>query len=244
MTKVGPITIISQSTPPVHQDLQDITYEDENPKVSKREQKRTKAYRNVLLNEDGVKHPWYVGFYGVTGLFISVLINSFLALIPRNDVITDPEYFYEDFIVQTIFAPFFGISYYLDATYIMNLDALRTFKKCASASVGYTVYRLGIEGLVFYLWSHELNKPYPIPFVGLLVLIACYPARFLITWIQFPKEWRHNKRYQKQFYYYMLTQIFGFLMTIEYSIYRKKFDEYEPKSTMDSSSNIAFAERI
>ena len=197
-------------------------------RIAQKAQKRHHLYEDILDNKQGQKLAWHVGFYAFGGIVLGTMMNSIIALIPAHDVIKYPQYFYEDILSGIPMSLLGGIYFHLAATYMINVDFLRTIRHCGKVSIGITISSLCLQGLIDLSWVYYGGNRYPMPFRQFLLVFAVIPVSIIWVWIQFPKEWRTDKSFRTRYCYYILMNLNSILITIEYGIFKKTILEQDP----------------
>ena len=195
--------------------------EEQKIRNSENEKRRRDYFTKILRNEENYAYSQFVGLYGLGGIVLGTLLNSVTALIPVHDVIKNPEYFYEGVLTEVFFTLYLGTAFVFYASYLLKVDCIRNFTKCAKVSIGLVAFRLCIEGALNIYWIVVQGNRYPMPFHTLIIGIAIYSARFALIWYQFPEEWRKSSEFRKRYGFYMLRAVVFILFHIEYTIFKK-----------------------
>ena len=191
--------------------------EQEKQRMARKAEKRHQHLRDILMKVNSNGYPFYVAFYGLIGILLGVFLLCILALIPRHDVIKDPEYFYEGAgITLLITSPFFVVSYLASAIMVLNIDCLKLARAFVVIASMILIYRISIMGIVNLFWVYIAEFRYPMPFHALIDAYLTYPCFIYLLWRQMPEKWRSSKEFKKRFLFYILRTLISTLISFEY----------------------------
>ena len=161
---------------------------------------------------------YWNSLYGIIILLACILYGSFLTLIPRQNSILYPDYWYE-----TLFL--FGvISIRNSALLVTELFIFTNEKTLASMSLLFKSF-LGIWVLWslpycvgYLLWTHYYGNYHPMPFIGAMcstfyefvILIAC--------WLLIPSSLKTQTNLRKQIKYYIIYRLWIFVILMQGNI--------------------------
>jgi hypothetical protein len=216
--------LINQASP------NDIETQEEDPIAKEMEEKKDKAdkrnefYKNILYNvEEEDRVPFYVAFYGLAGPLFGILLTCFLGLIPAHNVITHPEYFYEEMIYKFCSMPVWASQFILSCIYWMNIKCIKTFRHFAIGIAYLLLFQIFQRLLGYFAWTQLVKFPYPMPFHTTISRFFDVLVAFLVVWRLFEPKWRKDNRFRKRFKYFVLTFLMVFIIHGQYSIWGKLF---------------------
>ena len=210
----------------------DTNLANEDKRMAENAKERKKEYQSILLNEEGINPTSYLkGLYGFAGIAAAILIVLPIALIPYQDSIKDPSYFYESPLISIFCSlPMSGVVWVWEFSYIINMDQLRNFKTCAKVTFGLIISKLSLKGIIYIVWSFIKGYRYPMPFHDMLLALALFPPSFILLWSQCPKEWRCKKEFQRRFWYYISIKLVNIGIYLEYQFLFKTAFIITPKN--------------
>ena len=145
-------------------------------------------------------------------LFSSILIPSFailysmiVTLWPQNNIILDPEYWYEPiapFILGYIFiVTATGI---VDCSMVLKTDVILSWKAFFTIFVAHSVGFLFPYISIYLFWVHLLGFRYPMPFTGHVCYLVGSLFKGIQLWFYFPSEMKaKNKAFRKRLLAYL-----------------------------------------
>ena len=195
-------------------------------------EKRHTSYKNVLYNipntsDNGIS--CYVGMYGLAGTVFGVILNSPLALIPLNNVLTNPEYFYEEMLWNFCSLPLWTAQFLITCIYCMNVDCIKTMKHFGIASTLLLLPLICQRLLVYLVWTEGTKYPYPMPFHTTLSRFICILSGFIVVWRLFDSEWRKNGHFRTRYFFFIVLYLLMFVIHAQYSFWGKLFMKISPR---------------
>ena len=106
-----------------------VSQEMQNKKLKTRN--RYNTFKDIIYNTHSSftnEAPCHVGMYGLLGAIFGVLLNVPLGLIPIHNVIENPEYFYEEMLLNFCSLPIWTAQFLICCIYFMNVDCIKTWK--------------------------------------------------------------------------------------------------------------------
>ena len=97
-----------------------VSQEIENKKLKTRN--RYNTFKDIIYNTQASSNnevPCLVGMYGLLGAIFGVLLNIPLGFIPIHNVIENPEYFYEEMLLNFCSLPFWTAQFLICCIYFM-----------------------------------------------------------------------------------------------------------------------------
>ena len=189
--------------------------QDHQNKASKREEK----FRLIISNEQNSFEWWELLVYLFGIIIIGFSSTLALTLIPAQDLVQYPEYWYE-FLFHAFYAYVIYFTFIcLYASALLNLNYLALKKNILFVTMIGSMTFFACMLLPYYIWCQILGYYFPIPFLGLGVsLLNSSVLMPLFKWMRFPKEWRQNKRFKEKFVYYLCFVVFSLVHPVSYQI--------------------------
>ena len=154
------------------------------------------------------------GIYIFLVLLISIIFTIPAILIPQNDVIKYPEYWWE-LIIQTFIGVIpSGINTYLECKTIFRYKFLASngFLARLTGVLIITTVAWSAISIVGWIWILKYNLP--IPFFGLVIYLVSTMIHLTHLWYEFPLELRaeesEKKRIHSYFWYRLWFIFYGY----------------------------------
>ena len=204
---------------------------EEIDKKKRRTQERYCAFSNIIFDKQTSDNaiPCHIGIYGLAGTIVGIILNSPLALIPITNIIEHPSYFYEEMVINFCSLPVWTAQFMISCIYYMNVDCIKTWKHFMIATF-YLLLQLIFQRLiVYFIWTEAANYPYPMPFHTTLSRFVTILFGFIVVWRLFDLQWRKSKRFQKRFFFFLLSYLMIFFIHAQYSFWGTVFTRMPPK---------------
>ena len=150
---------------------------------------------------------YWNGLYLIVILAISILMTSILTLIPRQNSVLYPIYWYEIALMYIFVLPAnAAFTHILELFIYLNITELASIKLGLKYFLG-TSLVMGIPYLGGYLiWTIILGNNHPLPFLALITYFTSWILFFPLIWISIPSELRAKKDMRMKIRSYFLYQ--------------------------------------
>ena len=154
------------------------------------------------------------GIYIFLVLIISIVFTVPAIIIPQNNVIDYPQYWWE-LIIQTAFGILpFGINTYLECKTIFRYERLASYGCLARQCGVLMVATVTLTSFTILLWVWILEHNLPFPFFGMVQYLSGMTTHLIHMWFEFPSELREDKieskRIRSYFWYRLWFILYGF----------------------------------
>ena len=184
-----------------------------SPKAKPQQQPKSECERG----DNSGTVSYFYGLYGVLILIICTFVSALLTLIPRENSLLHPEYWYQNIILYSInslsssFDVMIALSFFSDRKDFLSI--MMGWKLFCARQMAFTLPYC----VCYQIWTLHLGKYHPMPFIGLcsdlsyiLLLLA---VKFLI-----PKEIRDKGKFKQQFniwiVYIIVNLMLGYLRLV------------------------------
>ena len=157
---------------------------------------------------------WYF-FYILVILLFSVLFTVPAVLIPQQNVMEYPTYWWDLMIPASVgYSLYVALNSQLECKVIFRFNFLLTFKLFLRL---YAVSALG--GLIPFcvshlVWTVWLGNAHPVPFLGLVAWVINF-VHFVHLWFEFPSELRMEPGVRKRIQFYFLYRLWFLFYGLE-----------------------------
>ena len=207
-----------------------VSEEMQNKKLKTRN--RYNTFKDIIYNTHTSSNnevPCHVGMYGLLGAIFGVLLNFPLGLITIHNVIENPEYFYEEMLLNFCSLPIWTAQFLICCIYFMNVDCIKTWKHFLKASICLLMILVIQRVVVFLIWTKGAGYPYPMPFHTTLSRFVTIVSAFIVLWRLFDSKWRMNAKFRKRFSFFVMSYLLVFCIHAQYSFWGRIFARISPK---------------
>ena len=180
---------------------------------------REQIFKDIIQNEQTeVSLKYFFGYpVGISVLgFTSTII---LSLIPANDIVQYPEYWYEILLHGFTGPMIWGIAFTcVQAGTLLNIKFIYSPKNFCIIYLAANAVSCAILVCSYHLWTKFFNYQYPIPFLGFLLAFFFPFFCSLVIWFRFPHEWRKSRQLKKRMKIFCIYLFFRLALTICYQI--------------------------
>ena len=173
--------------------------------------------KGLMTNDEESQISGYYAVLGIMGIPLGCLLSSALTIVPQQNAIEKPSYWYEFPIIVSIG---FGISLstwsWLGVIHWMNTDVIKNWKPLLSMSLVCSGTYLIVAILCYVLWVVILKYNHPMPFNLHICGTVAYFAMIGNLWSHFPQSCRVESIFRKQFGYFLVAQMLGNVNTWTY----------------------------
>ena len=193
---------------------QDAVAEEIQIKSYKTEQ-RYKSFTSIIYNTQNSDNDiaTHIGLYGLAGTILGIILNCPLALIPITNILENPDYFYEEMLINFCSLPVWTAQFLISCIYYMNVDCIKTWKHFVIATFYLLIQLIGQRIIVYFIWTDAAGYSYPMPFHTTLSRFVTILMGFIIIWRLFNLQWRKNKQFRKRFSFFVLSYLMIFFYT-------------------------------
>ena len=196
-------------------DLDEQRMENEGNLIS-----RQRDLENIVSNMP-IHVNWEKGVFYTTGTIVaSVLcILPYSSIFPLHNHILQPEYWYETIYTAYIFGGFL-LSTVLICIIdnVLNVNHSNKFKRVILVFLAIWIVRSSVKATIYFVWTVLLHYPFPMPFMGLLVMIISNGIALLAIWFRFPSSWRENPMFLSRFGKFVWATLYFLLTTSIYNV--------------------------
>ena len=167
---------------------------------------RILAFHGVLrCNYNSTKAYWHL-FTGFIGIFLSLGLASIYTLVPWNDAIKNPQYFYESLILYSMsLSLILAAQWTILFCYSTNIKRMKTFRFFLKLWSVQVVTSIFVFSILSCIWMYVLNFQSPMPFNGYLLFFNSVLSIVLTLWFELPIEWRQEPNFRKRFKYFLIS---------------------------------------
>ena len=194
---------------------EDMSNSDSTNNLSDKGIKSLRLLKGLMTNDKSANIPAYYGLLGFLGQILGCLLSSTLTIIPQENAIQRPSYWYEYTIISSLgFAFSMACTHGLMETeFWMNTELLRNWKSFLSMAFIVSGSYFILATLFYVVWALVLGFNHPIPFNFFMCGTFSFCCLLSLLWFHFPKTYRVDLTFKKKFRYYMLVQ----LLTLSYA---------------------------
>ena len=184
-----------------------------------RSKQRKSAMLEILNGKSSMTESIKHLFEGLTGILIALLISSIYTLLPWNDAIKDPQYFYETIIIFCLAFAVNNVAHWITLfTYATNLERIRTFQFYIEMWM-ILVFSLAIAfGILNVIWKYVWTYEVPVPLNGYMLYLIAVSTILTSFWIKTPTDWHEDKDFRKRFGYFFAGGWYRALHCINYAV--------------------------
>ena len=223
----------SNANPPNHENI-DLSLEEQRQQNEVKANSRLRNLENIVLNIP-TQVSWGKGLLYIAGSIIASVFCTipFSALFPLHNHIFQPEYWYETIYTGYVFGSLL-ISIY--ATFVtddlMNIQRKNKINGVILLFFTIWVVRSSLKTLLYFIWSIYLQYPFPMPLMGLIIVIASNLFCLLALWFQYPISWRKDPMFLDRFGCFVLLGLYllgtALLYNVMGRLLLKSRDSYQP----------------
>jgi hypothetical protein len=179
----------------------------------------TKLFWRIISGKEEDQISYYCGLYGILCLMVVLTLLAIQLLVPKHNVITFPEYWYElpiSFIIENFFGKsllvVFSSSILFNTSYTLSWKAFWYIFVCISLSY------MCPYVLINVIWIYGGKYSPPVPFVGYICGVFGYLGSCVSLYTVFPLSWHKDEKTKKRLKALLtLVMLFG-LTSVEYLI--------------------------
>ena len=180
-----------------------------------------KLLSNGLIELDWPKCIFYI----IATIFICAAAPFPFTLIAAHNLILFPGYWYEYTLQSLIWPIGFGIWFPYWTAHYMNIDlGYRCY--LASVVVGTGVFYL-VFFFYFFIWTHVLHLPFPMPFHNYLCAFSTLFACIVVIYFGFPQDWRMDRKFRRRLKFWIYDCMYSSFVVIQYDIAAKILHNYQ-----------------
>ena len=188
---------------------------------------RLKSFNAILYNVDIVdKASLIYIMYGFVGTLTSFLALAVITLIPMNNVITNPKYWYEGFFTNPVMSLIVSLFFTYNCSYWMNLERIKTCRSFSITLIFTTGSFMGFPLMVYGVWTYAFGYQWPVPFMGVLMTNFTYALCYMVIWHLFPQKWRNIGKFYSKLKFFCIALAFNQSTSLCYNFMVKTFLEY------------------
>ena len=198
-------------------EINDLHGEEERAISNSKE--RLKSFMKIVngdsLENVSIEHL----FTGFTGILMILVIASIYTLLPWNDAIKNPQYFYESLLVFCLaFVLNFASEWIMMFSYAINIQRFRTFQFLYELWIILIVSSCITFGILNIIWIYVLNFLAPVPLNGYLLYLNGGATILFTIWFRLPTEWHQDKSFRKRLRYFLIGVIYCVLHVVNYAV--------------------------
>ena len=193
--------------------------EDEKLKHEKKASDRKEKFTGIVMGEQ-VELEWKKFVVNILiAILPSVATIMPIALIPMQNLLLNPEYWYETWIYLIPLFNWCGLSTSFIAAYSLNLTLPLRTRNIMLMQVTLTTFVVILVITTYWIWTQALGHQYPVPITGYLFTPPLLTVLLLTTWMNFPSVWRQTRKLRARMLYFMLLFIYPtFIFKIQLDI--------------------------
>ena len=154
------------------------------------------------------------GTYIFLVLIISIVFTIPAIIIPQNNVIDYPEYWWELIIQTGLGVLSFSIDTYLECKTIFRYKRMASYGCLVRQCGVLMIATVTLTSFITLLWVWILDYNLPFPFFGIVQYLSGMTIHLIHVWFEFPSELRANKieskRIRSYFWYRLWFILYGF----------------------------------
>ena len=205
----------SENQKDIHSTLEDQRIQNEGIAIS-----RKRDFENIVANLP-IRIFWGKGIlYTIGTILAGVLCTLPLSLLfPLHNVVLHPEYWYNPIYTGYILHGLLqSVVYNFCVDSFLNIIRPNKLKAIIIVFMIHWVARSSILTVIYVIWSVLLEYPFPMPFMGFIIMAFTQIFNMLGTWFQFPRIWRENHTFSKSFGYFVAAQLYFMFAIAMYSV--------------------------
>ena len=164
---------------------------------------------------------WEKGIFYTAGTTVA----SVLCVLPYSSIFTlhnhilQPEYWYETMYTAYIFGGLLVSMVLICMTdELLNVNRQNKLKRVVVLFLTIWTVKSSVKATIYLVWSALLQYPFPMPFMGLLVMIISNTIALLAIWFQFPTSWRENSMFLRRFGSVVMVTLYTLLAISLYNV--------------------------
>ena len=180
--------------------------------------KRNTLMMSIIRNEP-IELSWRKGLIQ-TSIIILVGISSTipLTLIPAHDLLKFPGYWYETLWHGGYIITWFWVYLCYCVSHWMNIGFITSKRNILFMVIIVNVGHLFLLTSSYYIWTNTFSYNFPIPFLGMNLLMFANYTFYPITWFRFPKTWRKKQEFKSRMKFVILIVICLFFAMMIWSM--------------------------
>ena len=197
----------------IHSTLEDQKIHNEGVAIS-----RKRDFESIVANMP-IRIFWGKGILYTIGAIVAGVLCTLphSLLFPLHNHVLHPEYWYTPIYSGHILnGLLMSVVYNFCVDSYLNIIRPNKLKAIIIVFMINWVGRSSIRTAIYVIWSVLLEYPFPMPFMGFIIMAFTQIITMLATWFQFPRIWRENHTFSKSFGYFVASQLYS---TFAISIY-------------------------
>ena len=154
------------------------------------EKKRREAFTDIILNRSigSVPKKYILHTFGY--IVITIAMTLPITAIPIQDIIKNPECFYEAPLQFLHLPSILSAAFILNCSHWMNISWIKKWRHFVVISAVGLAGELICYSSGYAIWTFVLDLRYPIPFACYLYWNAIVMSQFITLYCLFPTDWR------------------------------------------------------
>ena len=166
----------------------------------------------IISNISNKARPWHT-LYVFIILGACIMWLSIVTLIPRQNSILYPDYWYDSAIVLVLcITTTYVLGQGMESTIYTNSIFLITFKRFFSLCLWIMLACVVGYGISYVVWVMFLGYNHPMPLLALCVSQVSWIVSLVAIWLLFPTELRSKTEYKKKLTFYIFYELWYFFM--------------------------------
>ena len=176
---------------------------------------RNQTFTKILFNES-IQIDWKRFCLQILAtILLTASISSFITIIPFQNTVLYPEYWYESMIQLIPNSISWAVFYAVMDAYFLNCMFIREIRYVLKMCLASNILKVVLYCAFYYYWTQYMGMNWPLFFIGFFVP---FPQMFLsvgMVWFRC-LEWRKNPAFRKRLNTCMWMNAWGFVINFQY----------------------------